>query len=103
MSKAKAHPLLSEWKFVIKFVESNEDEISLSELKTIIECAGGEVVDKLDENDLDKYCLIYKNMDLYEKDEESKSKECLKMTLDTLLDSILKQKFDIKHDIEATD
>lgn len=106
MSKAKAHPLFNEWKFVIKFTDGvgeEEDDISLSELKTIIECAGGEVVDSLDESDLEKFCLIYKDHNLYEKDEENKAKECLKMTMETLLDSVLKQHFDTKHDIEATD
>ena len=101
LQKAKMTPLLSDWKFLLVHEDSPNEELSRDDIKLIIECASGELVDSLpaDEEQLAKCCIIYSNYDKYQEDALYKSNDVLKMTLDTFLNSILKQSFDIFHKI----
>ena len=100
--KAKNQQLFQDWKFILIHEDSPQEELSRSDIKTIIECGNGELVEELptNETELANCCIIYSNLAKYKKDTQFTSKDLLKMTLDTFLNSILKQSFDIFHKID---
>ena len=84
--------------------DSPQEELSRSDIKTIIECGNGGLIDELpeSESELAQCCVLYTNMATYKKDTTYAGRQdLLKMTLDTFLNSILKQTFDIFHKIDG--
>jgi hypothetical protein len=100
--KAKSSPLLDGWSFVLAHEDSPSEELSCSDLQTIIECSAGQVVDSLpsDESELAKCCILYTNYEKYQNDKKNASVDVLKMNLETFLNSVLKQTFDVNHEID---
>lgn len=102
LTKAKSSPLLEGWKFLIIHQDENQ-EMSCNDIKIIIECANGQVIDSLpkDENELANCCIIYSDYETFKKDNSTNAQlDVLKMTLDEFLNFILKQNFDHLHKIE---
>ncbi len=100
--KAKSQQLFQDWKFILIHENSPQEELSRSDIQTIIECGNGELIEELptNETELANCCILYSNMAKYKKDTVYTSKDLLKMTLETFLNSILKQSFDIFHKID---
>jgi hypothetical protein len=102
LTKAKSSPLLEGWQFLVIHQDENQ-EMSCNDIKIIIECANGEVIESLpkDENELANCCILYSDYDKYKQDNSSNAElDVLKMTLDEFLNFILKQNFDHLHKIE---
>ena len=73
-------------------------------LLVIVQCNGGEVIEKLPakKDELAKCCVIYTDFEQYKKEPSTSSTEnMLKMTSDALFNSILRQQFDSHHQITS--
>lgn len=92
LTKSKSNPLFKEWKFLIK-CKDDDPEMTVDNIKTIIECGSGEVCESLPTNqeDLDQCCVIY---DTIEDANSDKNEKVAKILLDNFLNCILKQTFD---------
>jgi hypothetical protein len=103
--KAKSQQLFQDWKFILIHEDSPQEELSRSDIRIIIECGNGELIDELptNETELANCCILYTNVAKYKKDTQFSDKDLLKMTLETFLNSILKQSFDIFHKIEQNE
>jgi len=102
LTRSKSSPLFKDWKFFIK-CEDNDPEMTVDNIKTIIESGGGEIIQQVptEQDELEQCCIIYDDKQGVEQDIKNADVKISKILLDNFLNCVLKQSFDSSNMLTA--